>query len=97
VAKERSFFGQFFFGSNPSRAEREEEVLRYVIHRIYQDVPLHNVFPEEYVQRNCSQVEIDQIAANPEFVHAAREIMERAFGWGELALWHQHLTSEEGS
>jgi hypothetical protein len=49
------------------------------------------------VQRNCSQVEIDQIAANPEFVHAAREIMERAFGWGELALWHQHLTSEEGS
>jgi hypothetical protein len=97
VTKERSFFGQFFFGSNPSRAEREEKVLWYIIHRINEDVPLHDVFHEEYVQRNCSQVEIDDIAANPELVHAARENMELAFGLGELAPWHQHLTSEEGS
>jgi hypothetical protein len=84
VIKEHSVFGQFFFGSNPSRAEREEKVLRYIIHRMNEDVPLHG-----------SQVEIGEIAVNPELVHAAREHMEQAFGLGELAPDHQRRTSEE--
>jgi hypothetical protein len=95
VTKEHSVFGQFFFGSNPSRAEREEKVLRYVIHRINEDAPLHDVLQEPYVQRNCSQVEIDEIESNPELVHAAREHMEQAFGLGELAPGHRLPTSEE--
>jgi hypothetical protein len=96
VTKEHSVFGQFFFG-NPSRAEREEKVLRYIIHRINEDADLHEVLLEPYVQRNCSQEEIDEIVNNPELVHAAREQLEQAFGSGELAPGHQRPTSEEES
>jgi hypothetical protein len=84
VTKEHSVFGQFFFGSNPSRAEREEKVLRYIIHRINEDANLHEVLWEPYVQRNCSQAEIDEIESNPELIHAAREHLEQAFRSGEL-------------
>jgi hypothetical protein len=94
MTKEQSIFGQFFF-SNPSRAEREEKVLQYVIHRINEDVALPEVLREPYVRRNCSQVEIDEIAANPALVHAAREHMEQVFGSGELAPWQRRPTSEE--
>ena len=83
MSKEHSVFGQFFFGSNPSRAEREEKVLRYIIHRI-EDTNLHEVLEEPYVRRNCSQVEIEEIRNSPELVHAAREHMEQAFRSGEL-------------
>jgi hypothetical protein len=82
VTKEHSVFGQFFFGSSPSRAEREEKVLRYTIHRINEDANLHAVLREPYVQSNCSQAEIDEIESNPELVHAARQHMEQAFRSG---------------
>jgi len=97
MTKERSVFGEFFFGGNPSRAERDEKVLRYVIHRIVQDAVLHDILQEPYVQRNCSQVEIDEIQSNPELVHAAREHMEQAFRLGELAPGYRPPTSEEES
>ncbi len=84
MTKEHSVLGQFFFGGNPSRAEREEKVLRYIIHRIDEDADLHEVLEEPYVRRNCSQAEIEEIQTNPELVHAAREHMERAFRSGEL-------------
>jgi hypothetical protein len=96
MTKEQSFFEQFFL-SSPNRAEREEKVLQYIIHRMNEDVPLHDVLQEEYVQRNCSQVEIDEITANPELVHAAREHMEQSFGSGELAPGHWRPSSEEES
>jgi hypothetical protein len=96
MTKERSVFGQFFF-SNPSRAEREEKVLGYVIHRINEDADLHEVLQEPYVQRNCSEAEIDEIAVNPELVHAAREHTEQAFGSRELAPGRRGRTSEEKS
>jgi hypothetical protein len=54
VTREHSVFGQVFFGSNPSRAEREEKVPRYTIHRINEDANLHEVLREPYVQSNCS-------------------------------------------
>ena len=84
MTKERSLWAQFFFGTNPSRAEREEKVLRYIIHRINEDADLQDVLREPYVQRNCSQAEIDEIESNPELVHACREHMEQVFGSGEL-------------
>ena len=84
MTKEHSVFGQFFFGSHPSRAEREEKVLRYIIHRINEDANLQDVLREPYVQHNCSQAEIDEIESNPELVHAARQHMEQVFGSGEL-------------
>jgi hypothetical protein len=84
VTKEQSVFGQFFFDGNPSRAGREERVLRYIIHRINEDAPFHEVLEEPYVRRNCSQIEIDEISSNPDLVHACREHMEEAFRSGEL-------------
>jgi hypothetical protein len=41
VTKEHSLLRRFFFGSDPSRAWREEKVLRYIIHRIDEDAELH--------------------------------------------------------
>ena len=84
MAKEHSVLGQFFFGCNPSRTEREEKVLRYIIHRIDEDAALHEVLEEPYVRRNCSELEIDEIQSYPELVHAAREHLQKAFRSGEL-------------
>jgi hypothetical protein len=91
MTKERSLWAQFFFGTNPSRAEREEKVLRYIIHRIDEDAALRAVLQEPYVLRNCSQVEIDEIRSDPELVHAAREHLEQTFRSGELdpRRWHR--------
>ena len=83
MTKEHSLFGQLFFG-NPTRAQREEKVLRYIIHRINEDADLQDVLREPYVQHNCSQAEIDEIESNPELVHACREHLEQVFGSGEL-------------
>src|SRR5215203_4866037 len=38
----------------------------------------------DYVRRNCSQAEIDEIVNTPELVHACRERLEEAFRSGEL-------------
>jgi SepF-like predicted cell division protein (DUF552 family) len=84
VTKERSLWAQLFFDGNPSQAEREEKVLRYIIHRINEDADLHEVLREPYVQRNCSQAEIDEIESSPELVHAAREHLEQTFRSGKL-------------
>ena len=84
MTRERSLWGQFFFDANPSRAEREEKVLRYIIHRVNESAPLHDIVQEDYVRRNCSQAEIDEIVNTPELVHACRERLEEAFRSGEL-------------
>jgi hypothetical protein len=93
MTKDHSIFGRFFFG-NPSKAEREDKVLRYVIHRINEDADLQDVLREPYVQRNCSQAEIAEIINNPELVHAAREHMEQVFKSEEMTPRHRHPTSE---
>ena len=93
MTKEHSLFGQFFFG-NPTRAERQEKVLRYIIHRINEDADLREVLREPYVQRNCSQVEIDEIESNPELVHAVREHLEQAFRLGDLDHKRRRRNSE---
>lgn len=38
MTKEQTVFGRIFFG-NPARAEREEKVLRYIIHRMNMAFP----------------------------------------------------------
>src|ERR671911_947730 len=74
---------KMFFGSHV-RPEREEKVLRYVIHRTNEGAPLHDVVGEDYVRRNCSQAEIEKIVQDPELVHACREHLWRTFESGEL-------------
>ena len=83
MTKEQSVFGQFFF-CNPTKAEREEKVLRYIIHRLDEEVHLHDLLQDSYVSRNCTQEEVDEIIRNPELVHACRERLEQVFGSGAL-------------
>ena len=67
------------------RAEREEKVLRYIVHRLdEEDAHLRDVLQETYVRRNCTQEMVDEIVRNPELVHSCREHLERVFGSGEL-------------
>lgn len=66
------------------RAEREEKVLRYIVHRLDEDAHLRDVLEETYVRRHCTQEMVDEIIRNPELVHACREHLERVFGSGEL-------------
>jgi hypothetical protein len=94
MTKEHSLLGQFFFGGNPSRAQREEKVLRYIIHRIDEDGDLHEVLEEPYVRRNCSQDEIDEIRTNPELVHACRQHLEQTFRSGELDPGRHRISGE---
>ena len=70
-------------GEGPE-AERKEKVLQYIIHRLKAGASLREVLQEEYVRRNCTQPEIEEILINPELVHAAREHMEEDFESGEL-------------
>jgi hypothetical protein len=66
------------------RAEREEKVLRYIVHRLDEEAHLRDVLQETYVRRNCTQEMVDEIIRNPELVHACREHLERVFASGEL-------------
>jgi hypothetical protein len=72
-------------GGGPD-SERKEKVLHYIIHRLNEDedTSLREVLKEEYVRRNCTQPEIEEILTNPELVRAASERMEGAFESGEL-------------
>lgn len=63
---------------------REERVMEYIIHRLGEGANLQEVIEEEYVRRNASPAEIDDICARPELVQAAREHMEQDFSSGDI-------------
>ena len=86
---------KLFLGSGV-RAEREEKVLQYIIHRVNESAPLHEVVQEDYVRRNCTQAEIDEIVKAPELVHACRERLWQTFRSGELAPIGQHHAPSGG-
>ena len=65
MTKEYSVLRQFLFGSDLSRAWREERVLRYIIHRIDEDAELHEVLEEPYVQRNSPRLKSTRFGATP--------------------------------
>ena len=80
--EKRTFWDRLLSTHNPS--EREERVIEYIIHRLGDGAHLGDVVQEEYVRRNASPLEIEEIRADPRLVEAAREHMERDFGSEEL-------------
>jgi hypothetical protein len=81
----RSFWQRLFGRTKVSPlTQRQERVLRYVIGRIDEGVPLQDALEEGYVRRNCSRMEINQIAGSPDLVEAARKQMEESLGSDEL-------------
>jgi hypothetical protein len=81
-SKQRSFWERLLGRSRPS--PREEKVLEYILHRVGEGAHLQDVVREDYVRRNASPTEVEEICARPELVQTAREHMERDFDSGEL-------------
>jgi hypothetical protein len=81
-SKERSFWDRLF--SLDYHSAREERVVEYVLHRLGEGVSLRDIVREEYVRRNASPVEVQEICSKPELVQAAREHMQQDFSSGEI-------------
>jgi hypothetical protein len=80
VNERQSFWRRLFGRTGPSSlSQRQEKVLRYVISRIDENVPLQEILREEYVRRNSSRAELEQILGSPEFIEAVRERLGEAF------------------
>jgi hypothetical protein len=89
MSEQRSSFWQRLFGrgtGGSSLSQRQQKVLGYMIGRLDKNVPLQEVLREDYVRRNCSQQELEQIISNPEFVQAARERLGESFRSEDLKL-----------
>ena len=68
----------------PEHAPQKDKVREYIIHRIEVGEHLEDIAEEDYVLRNCTQPEVNEILRDPRVVHAARESMEHMFSSGEL-------------
>jgi hypothetical protein len=85
--EQRSFWQRLLGRTGTSSlSQRQEKVLHYIIGRIDKDVPVQQILQEDYVRRNCSQQEIEQIISHPEFVQAARERLGESFRSEEFRL-----------
>ena len=85
---ERPSFWQRLFGgaASSSLSPRQQKVSDYIIGRMENDVPLQQVLREDYVRRNCSQAEVEQIISTPEFIETARERLGESFRSEEFKL-----------
>ena len=81
-SNQRSFWDRLF--NLDYHSAREEKVVEYIIHRLGEGASLQEIVSEEYVRRNASPAEVDEISSKPELVQAAREHMERDFSSGEI-------------
>ena len=80
--EQQSFWERIFSTTIPSA--REERVVGYIVHRIGEGANLREVTQEEYVRRNASASEVEEILQDPRLLESAREHMEDDFGSGEL-------------
>jgi hypothetical protein len=78
---ERPSFWQRLFGRtrSSSLSPRQQKVSDYIIGRMENEVPLQQVLREDYVRRNCSQAEVEQIVSSPEFIEIARVRLGESF------------------
>ena len=87
MAEERgSFWNKLFDGSflEQRDEERERKVMEYICHRVSEGAHLRDIIQEEYVRRNASQEEIEDLLNNPKLVEAAHEQMREDFSSGRL-------------
>ncbi len=80
MTERQSLWRRLFGRTGESRlSARQEKVLQYIIQRINQDAPLQEVLREEYVRRNTSRTELEEILSSPELIEAARERLGESF------------------
>jgi hypothetical protein len=83
VAEAKQSFWEILLSGRAS-TEREQKVLEYVCHRVGDGAHLRDVMQEEYVRRNASPNEIQDILDNPKLVETAHEKMCEDFSSGYL-------------
>ena len=81
-SKQKSFWDRLF--NIEYHSAQEERVMEYITHRLQDGVSLQEILKEEYVKRNASPVEVEEICSRPELVQAAREHMEQDLHSEEL-------------
>jgi hypothetical protein len=69
-SEKRSFWDRLF--NTDRSSQREARVLEYIMHRVGEGAHLGDVVNEEYVRRNASREEVEEICARPELVQTAR-------------------------
>jgi hypothetical protein len=77
---------KILFGDDHS--ELEHRAIRYVAHRLKKGAHLREVLEEEYVVRNTTQVEREEMLTDPRLVRKAREGLEQDFESDELKPEH---------
>ena len=87
MTERQSLWRRLFGRTGESRlSARQEKVLQYIIQRINQDAPLQEVLREEYVRRNTSRTELEEIISSPELIQADRERLGESFRSDEFKL-----------
>ena len=78
----RSLWSRLF--SVDTSSAREERIVGYFMHRIAEGASLREVAQEEYVRRNASPAEVEEILHNPKLLESAHEHLREDFESGEL-------------
>ena len=88
MSEQRPSFWQRLFGGagGSSPSARQQKVSDYILARMENDVPLQQAIREDYVRRNASQAEVEQIVSTPEFIEATRERLGESFRSEEFRL-----------
>ncbi|PLS86378.1 MAG: hypothetical protein CYG60_07590 [Actinobacteria bacterium] len=73
------------FGDRSRRSVRMEKVIGYVAHRLDEGARLDEAIQEEYVRRQTSPDEVEQILDDRRIVEAARRRMHRELGSKEMS------------
>lgn len=73
------------FGDSSRRSVRMEKVIGYVVHRLDDGMRLDEALQEEYVRRQTSSDEVEQILDDQRIVEAARRRMHREIGSEEMS------------
>lgn len=73
------------FGDGSRRSVRMEKVISYVAHRLDDGARLDEALQDEYVRRQTSPGELQQILDDHRIVEAARRRMHRELGSEEMS------------
>ena len=89
---DKSTLEKLLFGDG--RSEREDRVREYITHRLKEGAHLREVLQEEYVRRNCTRAELDEIVMDPRVVQQDREGLAQYFSSEELSIKHPPSAAE---
>lgn len=78
---------------NPGGQEQEDKALAYIARRLQDGVGLEEAVREDYVRRNLSQDEVDEVLVDPDLLRTVRERMESDFESGKP---DPHVPSNRG-